>query len=77
VDVPPSPKDQAQEFGELVEASRNWTVKGSYPDVTDVLKSAVGMTDTWLTVIKLLSEVVLLPARFVAVRVTVYEPGVV
>jgi hypothetical protein len=50
VEVPPSPKDQTQEFGEFVEASTNWTVSGPYPEVVVALKRAVGAAVTWVMV---------------------------
>ncbi len=40
VAVPPSPKVQAQEVGELVEVSVNVTVSGFVPEVGEAMKSA-------------------------------------
>ena len=39
---PPSPKDQAQEAGDPLEVSVNWTVSGAVPDVGVPVKDATG-----------------------------------
>jgi hypothetical protein len=50
VDVPPSPKVQAQLVGEPLLVSVKFTVSGAVPEVGDAVKLAVG-PDGWLTVI--------------------------
>jgi hypothetical protein len=44
VAVPPSPKFQSHEVGELVDVSVNVTVSGIVPDVGEAMKSATVMT---------------------------------
>jgi hypothetical protein len=46
VDVPPSPKVQAHEVGELVEESVNVTVSGEVPEVGVPVKVATGALAT-------------------------------
>ena len=41
-EVPPSPKDQTQLVGKLVDVSVNCTTSGLYPDPGDPTKSATG-----------------------------------
>jgi hypothetical protein len=44
VAVPPSPKVQAHEVGELVDVSVNVTVSGFVPDVGEAMKLAAELT---------------------------------
>jgi len=75
VAVPPSPKDQYQPVGALVDVSVNWTASGLTPEVTFAVNEDTGIAAS--TVIYPVWETVLLPAELMAVRVTVYEPAVV
>jgi hypothetical protein len=61
VELPPSPNDQTQDVGELVDASRNWTVVGTVPEVTFELNNATGVIAAELTMINPLLEAVSLP----------------
>jgi hypothetical protein len=76
-DVVPSPNDQIHDAGEFVDRSTNWTPKGTVPVVTFGMNAATGADATLLTVIYPPFVTVLLPAVFVAVRITVYVPAVV
>jgi hypothetical protein len=67
----PSPKSQFQEVGDSVEVSVNCTVSGAMPDATSLVKLATGTVSAEVTVMRLVWMQVLLPAAFVAVRVTV------
>jgi hypothetical protein len=71
VDELPSPNDQTHEVGEFVEESTNWTVNGAVPEVSVATNDATGVVATLPAVIYPDSEIVLLPAAFVAVSVTV------
>jgi hypothetical protein len=42
VDVPPSPKDQAQDVGEFVDESMNLTFSGTLPSLTFEMNAATG-----------------------------------
>lgn len=44
VAVPPSPKVQAQEVGELVDVSVNVTISGLVPEVGEAMKLAAELT---------------------------------
>jgi hypothetical protein len=76
MEVLPSPNDHTHAFGELPEASTNWTFKGAYPEDTVDLNNGAGASVTLLAVMEFVLEMVLLPAELVAVRVTVYVPSV-
>ena len=76
MELPPSPKVQYQEVGELLDASVNATVSGADPDVGVPLKLATGATTAVLTIMYPVRVRVLLPAAFVAFRDTVYVPAV-
>jgi hypothetical protein len=70
-EVPPSPKDQTQELGELVEVSRNWTERGGDPEVILVTNETTGTEAALVTVTYPWKVAVLLPAEFAAMSVTV------
>ena len=67
----PSPKDQFQYVGELVEVSLNWTVRGATPEVGIALKLETGVKTAEETEISPVWESVVLPALLPAVRLTV------
>ena len=67
----PSPNDQFQDEGELVDASVNATVSGNFPEVGVPVKLATGVTGAVVTVIYPVRVRVLLPPAFVAVSDTV------
>ena len=69
-----SPKFHAQPVTASagVEASVNWTVKGAVPDVTLVVKSAVGEATTAVMV----RVALLLPLALLTVSFAVKVPGV-
>lgn len=71
VEVPPSPKDHAQEVGEFIDESTNWIVRGAVPEVTAETKEASGATFIAVTVTYPACETVLLPSAFLVVSVTV------
>ena len=71
METPPSPKDHTHELGELVEVSTNWTVSGTNPEVIFVTKETTGTDEAFVTVTYPALVNVLLPAVFVAIRVTV------
>jgi hypothetical protein len=70
-EVPPSPKDQTQELGEFVEVSRNWTENGGDPIVTLVTNETTGTAAALVAVMYPWYVMVLLPAEFAAISVTV------
>jgi hypothetical protein len=70
-EVPPSPNDQAHVAGESVDASTNWTLSGTVPDVAFETNNATGAVFAAVTVIYVVLLIVVLPAVFDAVRVTV------
>ena len=67
----PSPNDQDQEVGVLVEASVKVTFSGAVPETGVPVKLATGVTGAAVTVIYFVRVVVLLPAAFLAVNATV------
>jgi hypothetical protein len=73
-EVPPSPNDHVHDVGALVESSRNWTERGTVPAVALETRDATGACVYLLAVMNPVFVTVLLPAEFVAVRVTVYVP---
>ncbi len=71
VDVPPSPKVQAQLVGEPLLVSVKFTTRGAVPVVGVAVKLAVG-ADGWLTV--MVRDAELDPWLFVTVNVAVKVP---
>jgi hypothetical protein len=71
VDVPPSPKDHTHEFGEFDDESRNCMESGTDPEVTLVTNETTGTDAAFVAVMYPAFVIVLLPAEFVAISVTV------
>jgi hypothetical protein len=60
-----------------VEVSRNCTVRGGEPPEILVTKETRGTAAAFIAVTYPWYVAVLVPAEFVAIRVTVYVPGIV
>jgi hypothetical protein len=67
----PSPNDQSQDVGTLVEVSVNCTANGATPEVGIPVNSATGATVAAVTVMNAVLVMVLLPAILLAVSETV------
>jgi uncharacterized protein YPO0396 len=71
VEVAPLPKLQDQLVGVFVDVSEKFTVRGAVPDVGDAVKLATGAAGAGAVTVIVFVTVVLVPAAFVAVCVTV------
>jgi hypothetical protein len=71
----PSPKTHLHEVGDPVLLSVNCTLKGTFPEVGDAENAPTGVLEGVTTLIDPDLVIVLLPAAFLAVRLTVYFPA--